>query len=513
MAAGMGDVPTRQAALAALPKVARIGTHLFTFLDAVQNFRGWGRSLRRAVGQWYNGKDPDALAYQLLKYRQRNGWSHRDALRLASPKPATPAHGALYRWVVANGDLTAREIARQERPDGPMVTKSYDAIDRAHLPALVHLLDEVHGRLLALQQAEAAYCQAQSNSALQLHLSDLLSFKQQQILGIKNAADRLQEAQQTIHAAKSLLLNSINQAEKVEVKTKRTANQAMPTLSWEMLPTEMLGDPRVWEALLPQLPMTALLRNLARMTANGVIAPASAAARLVTERLTDETRLRQARIHPIAILGALMTYRQGHGMRGSLTWNPVAEIIDALDAAFYLAFGNVPVTNQRWLLALDVSGSMDEPEIAGMPGLTPRIASAAMSLVTARVEPHHTITAFSHNMVPVTLSPRQRLDDVIAHLDKIPMGRTDCALPMRWALERKVSVDTFVVYTDSETRIGGIHPVQALADYRQKMGIPAKLVVVGMVANQFSIADPEDAGMLDVVGFDTATPCHLSPSL
>jgi 60 kDa SS-A/Ro ribonucleoprotein len=27
-----------------------------------------------------------------------------------------------------------------------------------------------------------------------------------------------------------------------------------------------------------------------------------------------------------------------------------------------------------------------------------------------------------------------------------------------------------------------------------------------MVSNGFSIADPADAGMLDVVGFDTATP-------
>ena len=31
-------------------------------------------------------------------------------------------------------------------------------------------------------------------------------------------------------------------------------------------------------------------------------------------------------------------------------------------------------------------------------------------------------------------------------------------------------------------------------------------VVIGMVANKFSIADPADAGRLDVVGFDTAAP-------
>jgi 60 kDa SS-A/Ro ribonucleoprotein len=31
-----------------------------------------------------------------------------------------------------------------------------------------------------------------------------------------------------------------------------------------------------------------------------------------------------------------------------------------------------------------------------------------------------------------------------------------------------------------------------------------------MVANNFSIADPKDGGMLDVVGFDSATPQLIS---
>jgi 60 kDa SS-A/Ro ribonucleoprotein len=77
---------------------------------------------------------------------------------------------------------------------------------------------------------------------------------------------------------------------------------------------------------------------------------------------------------------------------------------------------------------------------------------------------------------------------------------------MLWAQKNKIEIDTFCVYTDSETWAGRIHPVQALEQYRQAMGIPARLVVVGMVSNNFSIADPNDPGMLDVVGFDTAAP-------
>jgi 60 kDa SS-A/Ro ribonucleoprotein len=88
----------------------------------------------------------------------------------------------------------------------------------------------------------------------------------------------------------------------------------------------------------------------------------------------------------------------------------------------------------------------------------------------------------------------------------LPFGGTDCALPMLYATAKEREVDTFVIYTDSETWAGDVHPAQALRDYRRASGIDARLVVVGMVSNGFSIADPDDSGMLDVVGFDTATP-------
>jgi 60 kDa SS-A/Ro ribonucleoprotein len=38
-------------------------------------------------------------------------------------------------------------------------------------------------------------------------------------------------------------------------------------------------------------------------------------------------------------------------------------------------------------------------------------------------------------------------------------------------------------------------------------------VVVGLVSNGFSIADPADPGMLDVVGFDAAAPAVIADFL
>jgi 60 kDa SS-A/Ro ribonucleoprotein len=144
--------------------------------------------------------------------------------------------------------------------------------------------------------------------------------------------------------------------------------------------------------------------------------------------------------------------------------------------------------------------------VSGVVGLRPRLASAALALVTAATECNHAIMGFSTTFRLLNISARQRLDDVVKSMNNLPFSETDCTLPMVWALKENLAVDAFVVYTDNETWFGKIHPAQALNEYRRKMGIPAKLIVVAMTGNKFSIADPNDARMLDVVGFSTDTP-------
>jgi 60 kDa SS-A/Ro ribonucleoprotein len=319
----------------------------------------------------------------------------------------------------------------------------------------------------------------------------------------------------------------------VRAQTAPTAHDAAALvrehgLPREALQPEHLTSPDVWEALLDGMPMTALIRNLATMTRVGVLAPGSDGTVRAVAQLGDAERIRAARVHPIALLAALRTYASGRGARGRGTWAPVREIVDALDAAFYTAFGNVEPAGTRLLLALDVSGSMTYGEVAGIPGLTPRDVSAALALVTAATEERYEIVGFFagrngfrkrgrpvhggyvDGLTPLALSPRQRLDDAVKTVSGLPFGGTDCALPMLYALAQEREVDTFLTYTDSETWAGDVHPVQALRDYRAASGVDARLVVVGLVSNGFSIADPADPGMLDVVGFDTATPQLIS---
>ena len=277
----------------------------------------------------------------------------------------------------------------------------------------------------------------------------------------------------------------------------------------ECVPTQFLNSPEVWRALLQDMPLTAMIRSLGKMGAVGLLTPMSDAVRTVRERLGDTERLQKSRVHPIAVLLALSVYRSGHGLKGGLTWPVDGSIVSALDGAFYGAFANVEPTGKRHLLGIDVSGSMASGSVGGT-FLTPREAASALAMVTVRTEDQTYSCAFQDRFVPFPLSKSDGLADVVQRANGLPFGRTDCSLPMIHALQHKIPVDVFVSVTDNETWAGNIHPCQALTQYRQQMGINAKLIVVGLTSTGFTIADPNDAGMLDVVGMDASAPAVMA---
>lgn len=97
-------------------------------------------------------------------------------------------------------------------------------------------------------------------------------------------------------------------------------------------------SPQVWAALLEKMPMTAMIRNLGKMSAVGLLKPLSTYEQRVCRQLNDEVLLHKARIHPFTVLQALLTYKKGHGDKGKRAWEVNERIVQALDKAFYLAF-------------------------------------------------------------------------------------------------------------------------------------------------------------------------------
>lgn len=440
-----GDLETRRAAKTAVPKVCRIGTHIFQLAENLKHLGGWGRVTTSSIAGWYEGQTADRLASNLVKYRNRANWTHTDLLRKAHPHTQDEKLQALFRWVTKGGDLGERTVERKRKVGAQyetLKTNQYRSLAGVGMPKLIEGFERV-------QRAENA----------------------------RDVARLVREYE----------------------------------LPREALPTQFLDDVGVWEALLMSgkgMPFTAMIRNLGKMTAIDLIKPLSAVEKYVVERLKDTEGLKKARVHPFAILLAQAVYAQGHGFRGDLSWKPSQRIVDGLNDAFYTAFDNVVPSGKRHYLALDVSGSMGLPIMNS--ALSCRDGSAAMSLITARTEPWHYVAGFTTGLVPLDISPKMRLEQVVKKISSLSFGGTDCSLPMLDALKKKMEVDTFVVYTDNETWAGSMHPSQALQKYRQETGIPAKLIVVGMATTEFTIADPNDAGMLDVVGFDASAPAVMA---
>ena len=339
----LGDKETKRQAAEALPDVARIGTHLYAFVAYAETMRGWGRTMRWAVSNWYD-KNPEQLAYQAIKYRQRDGWSHRDLLRLAHPK--NEENAPIFDWIARPGLETRTPQARR------------------------------------------------------------------------------------------LSIEAFAQAQKAETPKETAALVREYNLPREALQTEHLKDVEVWKAMLETgMPMTAMVRNLATMTRNGTLEDGESL-KIVIDQIGNDEAILKSRLHPLSILTAQRTYASGRGFqaRGE-GWTPKPKITDALDEAFYTAFGNVEPTGKSTLLALDISGSMGGGYVAGSP-LTPRDASAALALVTLAVEDDVEVIGFSHHLISLGLSSRQRLDDAIRVISGLPFGGTDCALPMMYATIR-----------------------------------------------------------------------------
>lgn len=427
LCAASKDAMTSMIALLRLNEVARTGTHLLEFIHYCDNNRGWGRGLRNAVRRWYE-QPAQRIAFQVTKYQNRDGWSHKDALRLAHPKTGG-VHNDIYRWITHGWP----DVGAEPHPD----------------PAL--------NTIWTLEKAKRA--QSDKEIVRLIHEHDIPR---------------------------------------------------------EFIPTQFLNSPLVWQALLEKgMPPTALLRNLGKMTACGALKPLSDHARIAAQTLTNQELLKSGRVHPVAIMLASAVYSSGRGVKGDLTWNPVGSILDALDDAFYLSFAAVEPTGARLVIGLDISGSMVSTQVAGAP-LSCSVAAGAIALAIARTEPNNVILGFTAGdaAVEMKITPKARLDDVINAVSQAPTRyrsrATDCALPITWARDMSITADAFIILTDNQTWAGPVHVTQALDEYRRKVNPKAKLIAVAMVANNFTLADPADAGMLDIIGLDPSVPQIIS---
>jgi len=428
-----GDEATRSAAFTALPKVCRIGTHLFHFMQYITAMRGTGRALRRAVGNWYTQMPDEKLAMQAIKYQQRDGWSHRDLLRLSHPKTTDNGTEAVLRWMVGGiGSLEARTVARKATKR----SMEYPSVI-GHLPPVIKAFEEA-----------------------------------------KTASEK----------------------KLIELITEHN-------LPREAVPTEKLNSPAVWEALLQKMPLNAMIRSLGKMSAVGLVKPLSSASKLVVKKLSDAEHLRKSRVHPMQVLLAAKVYAQGRGMKGSLTWNAVPNVLSALDAAFYATFTNVVPCDKPMLIGLDVSGSMSA-QMAGNP-ISSCEAVAALSLIHVSIEEECHVFGFANDFRELGIRKGMTLVEAARRAQISNFGSTNIGLCYEYAIGNKLEVGAFIAMTDNEVN-SGHQPFQRLREYRNRYVPDARSIVVGTTSTPFTVNNPDDKFGLDVAGFDSAVPALIA---
>jgi len=100
LVADLGDLDAHRAAMAALPGVARTGPPHIPESGRCGGRAELGASpaqRRHRLVQRHGAGSSGA--YQAVKYQQRDGWSHWDALRLVKPVPASTQHNAIFGWI------------------------------------------------------------------------------------------------------------------------------------------------------------------------------------------------------------------------------------------------------------------------------------------------------------------------------------------------------------------------------------------------------------------------------
>jgi TROVE domain len=543
----------------------RIPTHMFMLAGFVRDLsmaktvnkgKGWGTGFRRTMAHYYLSHTGRELAFHMTKYQNREGWTHADMIRMLHINPTTLADdGArlMFDYVMMKyarksktpsektlATLALQKIAIEPSPFKPLTRAEFveklNAISTPQIPTAASIAaarpaiappapaqksgaqtvaSKVAGFVSALtsvmpssasaaKPADAAVKPAEDDTFVVISGEDDDEAGSSQK---KKASSAQSQLQQVAFLLKHL--HAIHEAGEKKDVPLACALIRSGRLVREHVPTTLFGSKEIWLTLLETMPLEALLRNLGKLTQIGVAAEKH---KEIVVRLTNQQEVLKACIHPIKVLIASKVYTNGCGDSGSLTWTPNAYIGVALTDLFRMSYGAVTPTGKRIMLGIDVSGSMSS-SVLGSKVLTCRDASIAMALLYLETETNVSAVAFSNTLTDL-LAPSSRnrltrgmtLQQALVATHGMNFSSTDCVLPIQHAIKHNLLIDAFIILTDNETYAPNEHPQNALIRYRELTGIQAKLIVLGMTGNCFTIVDPTDRNTLNLAGFDTSTP-------
>lgn len=222
---------------------------------------------------------------------------------------------------------------------------------------------------------------------------------------------------------------------------KSGAVKQAPDVPFQMLTALELSS-QAWRSIAENAPWQTTRMNLNTFARHGVFGNADMV-REVAKRLRNPALVRRARCFPYQLL---MAYQ-------SADKTVPATVRDALQDAMEVAIENVPSIAGRVFVCPDVSGSMQSPVTGFRAGSTTATrcidVAALVAAAVVRKNADAEVVAFSDNVVPCTLNPRDSVMTNAQKLASLPSGGTDCSAPLRHLNAQRERGDLVVMVSDN----------------------------------------------------------------
>jgi 60 kDa SS-A/Ro ribonucleoprotein len=436
-----GHEDTRKACEAAVGVVCRTGTHILQLADCIKSIGGWSKLRRRAVASWYLSKPVDKLTYQLVKYANRGGWTHRDVMRQIHLK-SEGERAQVINYAVNAGRTDEGGNDKYTHKAGNKLLDAVIAIKSAStLESVLKLIIENE---LPHEVVPSDY---KNNPCVQYALLQNMPY----MAMVRNLAS---------YSKSGLLADS--------------KSVTLPANVAQLLD----------------------VRNSADMS--------DKAEKHVLATIADNDKLRKSRIHPMHLLLALSTYESGHGVNSNSTWSVNGRIVRALNAAFLASIKMQDKLDKSVLVGLDVSPSMQSARVLDTH-ITAAMASAAFSLSLDGAFERVEYGKFASRGFEQLTIKSSSVIDVTREFSQADWDGTNLCLPIEYAIEQFHKTgrvyDSIIIMTDNDTNSGG-HVYQRMNFYRNLTKTACRFVVLAFSASNFTVADPNDALSMDFPGLD-----------
>lgn len=241
----------------------------------------------------------------------------------------------------------------------------------------------------------------------------------------------------------------------------------------------------IWEVLMEQMPIFALLRHLNTLDRAGVLGDRYCLDRVV-ERLTDQRALAKSRILPFRFATAFRQVKD--------------EVIrEALRSAVEYTFGSLPDLDGRTAIFLDISGSMNGEYL--------QIGSVFALALYKKTQGSSLFWLFDTTVEDAKPS---RHDSILSQAERIrARGGTDTGAPVRKLLAEKQHVDQIIIITDEQQNSSSPF-YEALAKYRAKVNPNAKAFVIDIAPYRSAMVPPEDANTFYIYGWSDTVLSYIA---